>query len=367
MASNLPAKTKMKKAFFISLAALTLLSAACDFNNKGTAGILKTSNGGVDWQASNTIKASDPEATDSSMLEFSISKLAFDPVAPEILYASSYNAGLYKSVDGAATWQQILGQIPVLDFAVHPQDNQTIYAAGYFEGRGRVLLTRDGGKSWNAIYTSAANNTSVRSVALNPNSPHQVAIGLSGGELIMSDDAGQAWRLAQSYNDRINRIIWTRDAVYVVVRTTGVFKSTDGGASFQLATANLQSPGNSSSDFDIIFGSSIGNFNQLAVSESGSGVLFLTTNLGLYRSENAGNSWQFVSMPLRQSATPAMAVAISRSSDNTVYVSAGSIIYKTTDFGSTWSSADTQTNSLINALAVSPDLPQVAFAGAFVQ
>lgn len=350
----------MKKFLVIIIASLTLLSSSCNLFSTPTAGVMKTSNGGVDWQGSSNLK--DNTGTISGL---SISRLAFDPLASDIIYASSFNAGLYKSADGATKWEQILGQFPVIDFVIHPNDSQTIYVAGYFEERGRVLVTHDGGKSWNAIYTAATANSSVRGIALNPASPEQVAIGLSQGELILSNDSGATWRLVQSYNDRINKIIWNQTGLYVVVKGTGIFKSTDNGGSFQLITASLQSAGNTSTLS--IFGSQISSYNQLAISSLDTNNMYVTTNLGLYHSRNGGVNWQFINMPLRQSALAPTAIAIAPSSDNVVYVSASSIIYKTSDGGNTWSTADTGTKNLVNALLVDPELPQAAYAGIFAQ
>lgn len=354
----------MKKYLIITICAISLLGASCDLFGKPAAGIYKTSNGGVDWQATNALKlSSDTTSATGSMAALGISKLAFDYQKPDTLYAAAFNAGLYKSTDGAAVWEQILGQIPVIDFVLNPNDNQMIYAAGSFEDRGRALLTRDGGKSWNAIYTAATNNSSVRAVALNPNNPEQVVIGLSQGELIMSNDSGSTWKLVQSYNDRVNQIIWNNSGIYVVVKGTGVSRSTDGGNTFQLITANLQSSGNTSTLS--IFGNSITSFNQLAISRANPQVMFVTTNVGLYRSYDGGTNWQFVTMPLRQSAVSPTAVAIAGSSDNVVYVSAGSVIYKTADSGSNWSTTDTNTGNLVNSLIVDPNLPQAAYAGIY--
>ncbi len=348
----------MKKYILITICAIALMGASCDLFPPKIGGILKTSNGGIDWQASNILK--DDKGTIGAL---SISKLAHDPQATEILYASSFNAGLYKSTDGAATWEQILGQIPTIDFAIHPNDSQIIFTAGYFEGRGRALITRDGGKSWNAVYTAGTNNSSVRAVALNQNNPEQVVIGMSQGELIISNDSGATWRLIQSYNDRINRIYWNTNGMYVLVKGTGLFRSTDGGNSFQLITAGLQSAGNISTLS--IFGNSISSYDQVAISSQNPSLMYLTTNLGLYRSNDGGQSWGFVSMPLRQSDSPPTAVAMAPSSDNIIYVSSGTNIYKTSDGGNTWSTSDSQTGSKVNALLVDPNLPQVAYAGVY--
>ena len=47
----------MKKNIILTICAISLMSASCNFfGPTTTAGVLKTSNGGVDWQASNKIK-----------------------------------------------------------------------------------------------------------------------------------------------------------------------------------------------------------------------------------------------------------------------------------------------------------------------
>jgi photosystem II stability/assembly factor-like uncharacterized protein len=352
-------KIKMKKYIILSLCLLSLTAASCNLFKPKIAGVMRTSNGGVDWQSINKLKT----GTDS-IAGLSISKLAFDPHGSDVLYASAFNSGIYSSHDGGGTWEQILGQIPILDFAINPNDNQTIYAGGYFEDKGRALLTHDGGKSWNAIYTAATVNSAVRTIAINPNSPEQVAIGLSQGELILSNDAGATWRLAQSYNDRINKILWTPEGIYVVVKSTGIFKSEDLGNTFKLISANLQTPVNTSTLG--IFGDAVSGYSQLAISQSNPATMYVTTNLGLYRSTNGGAAWQFVKMPLRQSSLAPTAISIAPSSDNIVYVSAGSIIYKTLDGGNSWSASDTGGTNLINALLVDPTLPQVAYAGVYL-
>ncbi len=348
----------MKKIIILTIALLSLTAASCDLFSTPNAGIMRTSNGGIDWQTASKLK----DGT-GTLLNLSVSKLAFDPQGEDVLYASAYNGGIYASHDGASTWEEILGLIPVMDFVINPNDNQTIYASGTFEEKGRALVTRDGGKSWNAIYTSGTSNSAVRAIALNPANTQQIAIGMAQGELIMSNDAGASWKLVQSYNDRINRIIWTFDGMYVVVKGTGVSKSVDGGNSFQLITSNLQSPGNTSTL--AIFGSSVSSFNELAISKSNPSTMYLTTNLGLYKSVNGGSSWGFVPMPLRQSAVTPQAVAVAPNSDNVAYVSAGPIVYKTADGGQTWSASESGAGKLVSALLVDPNLPQVAYAGGY--
>jgi hypothetical protein len=113
-----------------------------------------------------------------------------------------------------------------------------IYAAGIFDERGRVLATRDGGKSWVEVFNEATTNNPVRSIALNPANPNEIVIGLASGAVIKSEDSGNNWRLLQNYGDRINRIRW-QESLYVLTRTKGLYQSSDGGASFRNITNSI--------------------------------------------------------------------------------------------------------------------------------
>jgi photosystem II stability/assembly factor-like uncharacterized protein len=347
----------MKKYIVASICAISLLAASCTLFEPAKGGVLKTANGGVDWQSSNKIKNNNK----SEIGSLSISRLDFDPQRTDVLFASATNSGMYMSSDGGGSWEEILGTIPIHDFAINPIDSKIIYAAGAFDNKARALATRDAGKSWNEIFNEDISGSSVRSVAVNPSNPQQVILGLSHGGVVLSNDSGATWKALASHKDRINKIIWRNEGIYLLVRNKGVYRSTDGGGTFTHLTANMKSSVNQSQSS--VFGSSISSYSQFDVSKQDPNVMFAATNSGLYRSDNAGASWGFVSMPLKQSQLSPNSVAIAPNSSSVVYVGAGSTIYKTTDGGNTWLTSDTGTKNQINALLVSPELPQVAFAG----
>ncbi len=344
----------------IAVLSIVLLSASCNVSNDIKVGIVKTANGGVDWQPANKIAESD-----QTLLQRSISQLKFNP-SDDKIYASSFTGGLYTSEDGAENWSGSLSGIPIYDFVFHPFDSNIIYASSYLSERGRLLVTRDGGKSWNEIYSDASTKNPVRAVAVNPNNPDEILIGLGKGALIKSDDNGSSWHLLQNYNGRINRIVWENNDLYVIVKDTGVFRSFDNGESFSQITRNLRAPSNNSVNngaFSFGFGGAITDFRQLAVDPNNPDHLLLTTNKGLYESFERGSSWSYLDLPYRQQDVSPFAVVFADSTDSIAYVSIGSIILKSIDGGNNWSSSDTQTKGLVTTILVSPGLPQVAFAG----
>ncbi len=353
-----------KPRILLILSLVVLLSAACNpFSSSVPSGIVKTANGGSDWQFANKLAEGN-----GSLGGLSISRIIFDPQKNDRVFAGSYNSGLFVSEDGGNSWRLILSRFTVYDFAVDPNSSDIIYAAGAFTGHGRVLATRDGGKSWVEIFNEASANNPVRSIALNPDNNQELVIGLGSGTLIKSQDSGTNWRLLQTYRDRINRVTWQSGALYVVVRNTGLLKSSDGGASFINLSSSLNpSPSVFTNPGTLISPAGVANFSQVAVSSNNPDTIYLPTSSGLFQTFNGGAGWSFVPLPVHQSGLPAQAIAIAPSSDNVAYSSVGSTIYKTSDGGSTWQAEDPHTTGLINTIAVSPELPQQALAGIYVE
>jgi len=357
----------MKWRNLVIIPALVLLvSASCDlFATNPTGGIIKTANGGSDWQFSNKLSSGK-----GSLGSLSVSRIVYDPHKTDHVYAGTYQAGLFLSEDGGNSWRQILSQFGVYDFVVDPNSSDVIYAVGTYAKHGRVLATRDGGKSWVEIFNEATVDNPVRTIAMNPDNNQELVIGLNSGVVVKSQDAGVSWKLLQTYPDRINRVLWPAgNVLYALVRNTGLFKSTDG-----VSFVNITAPLVPSSNYDYVgqltFNSTtIAEYNQMAVSSASPDTIYITTTDGLYRTFNGGASWSAVPLPthtqdLQNLRNQAVVVA---PGGNVVYTAVGAVVYKTSDGGNSWQAEDTHAGGLINAIAVNPDLPQQAFAGVYIQ
>jgi photosystem II stability/assembly factor-like uncharacterized protein len=355
----------MKLRNFLALGLISLLAAACNpFGTNSTYGIIKTANGGSDWQFANQLNTAK-----GTLGGTSVSKIVYDPQKSDHLFAGTFDSGMFMSEDAGNTWQQILSRFSVYDLAVDPNSSDIIYAAGSYTDHGRVLATRDGGKSWVEIFNEASTQNPVRAIALNPDNNQEIVIGLASGNLIKSRDAGVNWQLLQKYSDRINRLDWQGGALYVVVRSSGLYRSFDSGASFSSISKGLSIPEfNSNNNSGLLLSpAGVANFNHVAVSRSNPDTIYLTTSSGLFQSFNAGNSWNFVPLPVHQRDLQALAITVAPSSDNVVYASVGSTIYKSSDGGRSWQAEDTHSLGLIVTIAVNPELPQQAFAGIYNQ
>ena len=109
--------------------------------------------------------------------------------------------GLYRSRDGAKTWEFLNSSQPLLwpkDFDVDPRDSNVIYlgAADANESReGGLYKTTDGGLNWKRIARKAPH---AFGATINPKRPDWVYMcltwGAPGPGLWLSKDAGESWK-----------------------------------------------------------------------------------------------------------------------------------------------------------------------------
>jgi len=336
------------------LGIVSLLAASCNFFGGSpvkTAGALRSANGGTDWQSANAIK----DKLEGSLAGTNISGLKFKPGSLETIFASSYNNGFFVSEDGGNSWRQILSNFYVYDFAFDPASSDAIYVAGIAADHGRVLVTRDMGKSWQEIYNEGTSGNGVRAVMADTNL--RLYIGLEDGNMVRSEDAGLSWKLVKNFETRINTIRSYNGSLYVLARSKGLFRSDD-GQNF----SNLTGEVGSEDGFHIF--SNVGTYNQFAITV---GSIYLTTNNGLFRSFDQGSSWARLILPLQDQSASILPIATSQTNDSLVYTAVGSTIYKSTDGGNTWQTQNSNTTALITALLVHPQNPQLVYAGAFAQ
>jgi photosystem II stability/assembly factor-like uncharacterized protein len=232
-------------------------------------GVWKTTDAGRTW-----VPIFDGQPTGS------IGALAVAPSNPDIIYVGSGEGlrrpdlstgdGIYKSTDAGNTWQHLGlrdGQ-QITNIIVDPQDPDRVFVAvlghpyGPNSERG-VFRSTDGGATWQKILYKD-DDTGATDLAFDPKNPQTL--------------------YADMWSSR--RPPWTTGGP-LEGHTGGLFKSTDGGNTWHQLTKGL--PTNAQGLGRIGFGISPSNPNRIyalvdAAPEVG----------GLYRSDDAGESWQRV-------------------------------------------------------------------------
>jgi len=131
-----------------------------------------------------------------------------------------------------------------------------------------------------------------RALVIHPSTPATMYAGTSGGGVWKTTDGGKSWNplsdlLPSIAVDAIAMDPVNLDTLYagtgeptgsVARRGAGVFKTTDGGATWN------QLPGTATSDFYFV--------NQIVISPNNNNNIYVATETGVFFSPDAGNTWQ---------------------------------------------------------------------------
>ena len=158
--------------------------------------MFKSTDGGSSWTAINS------GLPGGSVVQVrAASSIAVDPKNPAILYIGlswigltgndPYSRGLFKSIDGGASWKQLSTGLPEesnFDFgpiAIDPRDRGTVYV-GTDAG---ILRSTDGGETWSVVNFGLP---AISSLALDPQDPNRMYVGTYGGLFVTTFPAGRS-------------------------------------------------------------------------------------------------------------------------------------------------------------------------------
>ena len=256
-----------------------------------------------------------------------IGAIAFNPQNPNIVYAGigrprqaregregQGQGAIYKSEDCGLSWRRVDGdQLPqdavVNDIKVKPDDGDVILVA---TNKG-VFRSDDGGKTWKPS-NEGLPQLFIQRLAFAPSQPNRVYLTLLttardgerwNGGVFRSDDGGRTWRECDDGLKKIvgkslyeqsnyNEIVVdpeNADIVYVGGRSwwvPGVFKSEDGGASWEWVSRHTPPDKNMDYGWIDFWGPAV---ECLAISPVDPKRLAFGTSGHLFLSEDGGKSW----------------------------------------------------------------------------
>lgn len=147
------------------------------------SGVYKSVNGGASWYASTT-----------GMGAKNVWGMATVESAPDLVYAGTYDSGLYRSRDFGETWEEVpLDDDFIRGIAIDPSDTSVVYAGGYYvqNGRGGVYKSVDSGDSWTKK-NSGLDNKSVWCITIDP-ADNSHLFTSTGDGVFESWDAADTW------------------------------------------------------------------------------------------------------------------------------------------------------------------------------
>jgi photosystem II stability/assembly factor-like uncharacterized protein len=137
----------------------------------------------------------------------------------------------------------------------------------------------------------------------------------------------------------------TPTTLYAGTYGGGVFKSTDGGATWSAVNTGLTNK----------------SVWALAIDPTAPNTLYAGTYGGVFKSTNGGASWSAVNSGLTNTAV--FALAIDPTDSNTLYAGTyGGGVFKSINGGTTWSATGAGPTNVL-ALAIDPSTPTTLYAG----
>jgi photosystem II stability/assembly factor-like uncharacterized protein len=296
------------------------------FVANGAAGVFKSADGGRTWRETNY------------------------PARAAILFNARLAMGddgtlfaaigtvVERSDDGGQTWTHLPGlplAFQIASLAVSPnfaEDGVVVVGGDYTNNQ--IIRSADGGKTWQVVFDGASleGTSDVVALAFSPDfaSNGTLYAWLQYGGLLRSTDGGLSWSLA--YNDQERRyygqtllVSPTGDRLYLGALDGYVLVSKDNGQTWLEVGSNVP---------DTRVWSS-------ALALSPEGVLFLGTDIGVYRTLDGGQTWTRAStgLALRQDGAAPQSVRALHFSGGHLYaaLSQGGL-FVSDDQGQTWRS-----------------------------
>jgi hypothetical protein len=284
-----------------------------------------------------------------------------DPINTNIVYAGSWGAGVYKSLDNGLNWQPARGGLTNLNInsmTINPLDPSTLYAGSYSNG---VFKSTDWGETWVQASSGMQAGAIVYSLAIDPEVPTRLYAGTRAantggtpppwsGIVYKSDDGAASWRPVLQNIGGSGQQDWVYslavlpldpNLILAASHEHGIYRSWDYGETWAPA-------------------------NQGIANGSGRGVVFDPQKRspstayygewhrdGAYKTTNDGTSWVRLANGIQN--TKIYSMAIDSSDPRYVYAatmiaSAGDPggVMRSSDSGQTWSQAGLQGLSVYN-------------------
>jgi photosystem II stability/assembly factor-like uncharacterized protein len=243
-------------------------------------------------------------------------------------------------------------------------NSNVVYAASLNGGRGVLLRSQDGGKSWEEKYISTEGGKQLNRVQIDPQQKNIVYIGTEQGGFIKSLDRGESWQNVKWFSTGVKDFVidYTNTKGVIILTHHGLFKAVDGGTESDKSWAILTSKVLRTMALD---SENVNGITSVTIDNQNPLVLYLTYSNLIYVSHDGGLNWSKLPTitPARKASQRFPSIRKVGLVGGTIYYGAGNALYKSTDKGNTWTSFDMPVLSDVKYTVSDPKEPDVIYVG----
>ncbi len=262
-----------------------------DHSDTYSVGVLKSTDGGATWNTTGLSWTQDQYRM--------VNRLLMDPDAPDTLYAAT-NIGLYQTVDGGTNWT-LKTSNNYIDIKFQPGNTAQLYGSNT---NGQVYRSTDYGSTWSSVLSSGGKRTEIAVTEDNSAIVYAVVANSSSGlsGVYKSTNSGASFSLVFS-GATANMLDWTctgsgsggqgwydlciasdpNDENAVFVGGVNTWKSTNGGTSWSINNHWTSSYGCGVPE--------VHADKHFFAFQNSSSTLFECNDGGLYSTSNGGTTW----------------------------------------------------------------------------
>jgi photosystem II stability/assembly factor-like uncharacterized protein len=301
--------------------------------------IRRTTNGGRTWRV---LRGSPRNAQ----------TLAIDPARPNVLYAGTFEEGLFKSTDGGASWAPIARGLDqtdaVLNLFIDPRSPSTLYLARYELG---LLRSTDGGETWTPSDRGMESSRTIHSMAFDPGQPSVLYAATTAG-LFKSADSGVSWSpiRPELWDRPTNAVLATASALLAGTNGHGIFRSTDQAVSWEPSSRGLAA----------------GWIIALTIDPRDSTLYAAEPAWGVFQGPGGGSSWSLTSPIQSERDLPddlTGDLAVDPDSPSTIYATLLAAVAKSTNEGAHWEVHEGLSCIFARWLVLDPRVPTTLYSG----
>lgn len=275
------------------------------------------------------------------------------PDNPDLLYLGTHDGQLFRSTDGALTWNRIkpgIGKrgLSIDNLIIDPRDTKVMYAGTWdtdssMNNAMGVYKSEDAGVTWKLLKDTKGIH--IFAVTISPSDSNFLLAG-SRNSLLRSTNAGQDWEKVstEAYPDirNINSVaIDPRNNDFLYAGTNHLpWQTTDGGKTWSRNVAGMVD------DSDIM---------GITVNLNDPKLVYVNACSGIYRSTTAGKQWTKIpGIPF--SARRTYALLPHPTQPNVIFAGTSEGLWRAKDGGKRWMLL-TSKSTVLRSVVVHPDKP----------